>query len=79
MDLFPLSFVLRGFSLSPYYKYASNEKPCAALLSKKISHFWIKNEKILIFTIIGGSGILPQYSGILTRFDARLNFRNNSS
>ncbi len=39
MDLFPLSFVLRGFMPSTYSKYASDKNPCAAALSEKISHF----------------------------------------
>ena len=43
MDLFSLSFVLRGFPPSTYLKYDSGEKPCAALRIKKISHFWTEN------------------------------------
>jgi len=38
MAIFPMSGVLRGFPPSTYFKYASGENPCAALLIEKIPH-----------------------------------------
>jgi hypothetical protein len=39
MVFFPLSFVLRWFTTSTYFKYASVINPCAAALNEKNPHF----------------------------------------
>jgi hypothetical protein len=39
MAFIPLSFVLRGFTTSTYYKYASVINPCAVVLNGKNPHF----------------------------------------
>jgi len=38
MALFPMSGVLRGFSVAAYLSTALTKKPCAALLIEKIAH-----------------------------------------
>jgi hypothetical protein len=53
MALFPMGGVLRGFSPSTYYQYASGKNPCAALPIEKIAHLRIENSFICIDITLG--------------------------
>jgi hypothetical protein len=49
MALFPMSGVLRGFSVAAYLSTALTKKPCAALLIEKIAH--LQRETIMGYKI----------------------------